>query len=252
MVADGRNLAVPLILLAGWINLKVFLFCPLTIYITNAGEMQVAFHTLLWLYFIPFLTSMVICIGLGLALPRGLRPSYVAVLAAMGGLLWLQSDVLVWNYGPLDGTFIDWQQEAWKGYVDTAVWMVVLVAAVRWQRHLLPRVKAGCLLLLAVQVGSLLFMDPRAAWVEKTERSMVDLALPDKLVRFSATDNVIHIVLDGFQSDIFEELVTDFPRYREALQGFTFFKEATTSTAVTYLSVPSFVSATTYQNRIPV
>ncbi len=40
MVADSRNGVVPLILLAGWINLKIFLFCPLTIYITNTGEMQ--------------------------------------------------------------------------------------------------------------------------------------------------------------------------------------------------------------------
>ena len=250
MAVDRRNLAVPLILLAGWINLKIFLFSPLTIYITNAGEMQVAFHILLLLYFIPFLVSMAILIFLGLALPPGPRQSYVAVLAAIGGLLWLQSDVLVWNYGALDGTFIDWQREAWKGYVDTTIWVAVLAAAVRWRRRLLPMVKSGCLLLLAVQVGSLWFMDPRAALAKNTGRSMVNSGIPDKLLRFSATDNIIHIILDGFQSDIFEELVTDSERYREALQGFTFFREATTSTAVTHLSVPSFISATTYRNHI--
>ena len=44
-----------LILLAGWIALKVFLFYPLTIYATNAEEIQVGFHSLVFLYLIPFL-----------------------------------------------------------------------------------------------------------------------------------------------------------------------------------------------------
>lgn len=119
MFTDRGSVAIPLILVAGWINLKIFLFCPLTIYITNAAEMRVAFLTLIALYFMPFLASMAILVGLGLALPRGPGQCYVAVLAAIGALLWLQSDVLLWGYGPLDGTFIDWPREAWKGYVDT-------------------------------------------------------------------------------------------------------------------------------------
>ena len=180
MAVDRRNLAVPLILLAGWINLKIFLFSPLTIYITNAGEMQVEFHILLLLYFIPFLVSMAILIFLGLALPPGFRHSYVAVLAAIGVLLWLQSDVLLWGYGPLDGTFIDWQREAWKGYVDTPIWVAVLVAAVYWRRRLLPMVQSFCLLLFAVQVGSLWFMepDPRIESGERTGRLIAHLDPP--------------------------------------------------------------------------
>ena len=67
MITERGNAAIPLILVAGWINLKIFLFCPLTIYITNAAEMRVAFLTLVALYCIPFLASMAILVGLGLA-----------------------------------------------------------------------------------------------------------------------------------------------------------------------------------------
>ena len=254
MITDRGNAAIPLILVAGWINFKIFLFCPLAIYITNAAEMRVAFLTLVALYFMPFLASMAILVGLGLALPRGLGQCYIAVLAAIGALFWLQSDVLLWGYGPLDGTFIDWPREAWKGYVDTPIWVAGLVAAVCWRRRLLPMVQSLCLFLFAVQVGSLWLMesDPRTESGEKLGRSIAHLDPPEKLFRFSATKNVIHIVLDGFQSDIFEEIVGDSKRYRDALQGFTFFKEAITSSTVTYLSVPSFMTATTYRNHIPV
>ena len=96
----------------------------------------------------------------GLALPAGPRRCYIVILAAIAGLLWLQGDVLPWGYGSLDGSFIDWQPEAWKGYVDSSIWLAVLVAAVCWRRHLVPRLRSGVLLLLAVQLGSLLFYEP--------------------------------------------------------------------------------------------
>ena len=251
---DRRNAAISLILLASWINLKIFLFCPLTIYITNAEEMSVGFHTLVSLYVFPFLACTVLLAGLGLALPRGPRQIYMALLAAIGVLLWLQSDVLLWNYGALDGSFIDWQREAWKGYVDTPIWVALLAAAVYWRQRLLPVVRPLCLLLFAIQVVSLWFLepDPRTESGDQLGRSIAHSDPPETLFRFSATNNVIHIVLDGFQSDIFEEIIVGSERYRDALPGFTFFKEAITSSSVTYLSVPSFMSATTYLNRVPV
>ena len=254
MAANRRNLAIPLTLLASWISLKIFFFCPLAIYVANAEEMGVGFHTLVSLYVLPFLVSMALVTGLGLALPRGPRHIYVAVLAAIAVLLWLQGDVLLWDYGALDGSFIDWQREVWKGYVDTSIWVAALVAAVYWRRRLLPVVRSLCLFLFAVQAGSLWFLetDPRTEPGYKLGSSIAHFDPPETLFRFSATGNVIHIVLDGFQSDIFEEIVADSQRYRDALQGFTFFKEAITSSSVTYLSVPSFMSATTYLNRIPV
>jgi len=254
MMTDRRSAAISLILLSGWINLKIFLFCPLTIYITNAEEMSVGFQTLAWLYALPFLAFTVLIAGLGVILPSGPRQFYAAVLAAIGVLLWLQGDVLLWDYGPLDGTFIDWQREAWKGYVDTPLWVAVILAAVYWRRRVLPMVRPLCLFLLAVQVGSLWFLgpDPRAEPGDKLGSALALRDPPERLFRFSDTENVIHIVLDGFQSDIFEEIVTDSKRTRDALRGFTFFKEAITSSTVTYLSVPSFMTATTYLNHVPV
>ena len=238
-------------LLAGWISFKIFLFCPLTIYLTNAEEMQVGFYSLAFHYLVPLVVSGAILVLSGLALPAGPRRCYIAVLGGIGGLLLLQGDLLLWSYGPLDGSFIDWPRETWKGYVDSSIWSVVLVAAVFWRRLLVPRVTQGVLLLLAIQLGSLFFMNPWAASTEKAQPPVLEPDLPKRLVRFSPSHNVIHIVLDGFQSDVFEDLVEGSDHYREHFGGFTFFREATTSTRVTHLSVPSFISASVYRNQIP-
>ena len=253
-MTERRSAAISLILLSGWINLKIFFFCPLTIYITNAEEMRVGFQTLAWLYVLPFLACTALIAVAGVVLPRGPRQFYGAVLAAIGVLLWLQGDILLWDYGPLDGTFIDWQREAWKGHVDTPIWVAVIAAAVYWRRRVLPLVRPLCLFLLAVQAGSLWFLepDPRTEPGDRLGSALVYADPPERLFRFSDSRNVIHIVLDGFQSDIFEEIVADSQRYRDALRGFTFFREAITSSTVTYLSVPSFMTATTYLNHTPV
>lgn len=251
MTTNRKSTILLLVLPAGWISLKIFFLCPLTIYVTNAEEMQVGYYSLALLYLIPFLSSVAVLVFLGMVLPAAPQRVYVAVLAAIGALLWLQGDILLWNYGPLDGSFIDWHREAWRGYVDSAIWLAVVVAAVYWKRQLVARARTGVLLLLAIQMGSLFFMNPWAALVQKTEPFVESLDFPESLAQFSASDNVIHIVLDGFQSDVFAELVESSKHYVERFEGFTFFREATTSTRVTHLSIPSFISASIYRNRIP-
>ena len=67
-------------------------------------------------------------------------------------------------------------------------------------RSFLQRPGENCGLILLV---GLPYMNPWAALVKKPQPSMVKLDLPDRLVRFSGSHNVIHIVLDGFQSEVF-------------------------------------------------
>lgn len=84
------------------------------------------------------------------------------------------------------------------------------------------------------------------------EKSSRPLSPPEEIFEFSSESNVIHFVLDGFQSDIFSEIIAeDFDHYSTALQGFTFFKETMGSFPTTYMSVPAFLAARIYKNNMP-
>jgi hypothetical protein len=194
--------------------------------VTNAEEMQVGFHSLVFLYLIPFLVFGAILVFSGLALPAGPRRCYVAILAAIGGLLWLQGDVLIWGYGSLDGSFIDWQREAWKGYVDSSIWLAVLVAAVSWRRHLVPRVRSGVLLLLAIQLGSLLFMNPWAALVlsVKVYPFVVKELLPYQRVPIHVNDQFIGewVLAERALGSRSIEVPANFFQEEEVVVGFKF------------------------------
>ena len=184
------------------------------------------FHSLVFLYLIPFLVFGAILVFSGLALPAGPRRCYVAILAAIGGLLWLQGDVLIWGYGSLDGSFIDWQREAWKGYVDSSIWLAVLVAAVSWRRHLVPRVRSGVLLLLAIQLGSLLFMNPWAALVlsVKVYPFVVKELLPYQRVPIHVNDQFIGewVLAERALGSRSIEVPANFFQEEEVVVGFKF------------------------------
>ncbi|NIO41950.1 MAG: hypothetical protein GTO41_18345, partial [Burkholderiales bacterium] len=77
---------------------------------------------------------------------------YFAVLAGLAVLVWLQGNILVWDYGVLDGRNIDWISGAWRGVLDIAIWCLVLgVALAVYERFGNGLVKA-VIGVLAIQV----------------------------------------------------------------------------------------------------
>jgi len=81
---------------------------------------------------------------------------------------------------------------------------------------------------------------------DKNQALVVDF--PKELAAFSINSNVIHIILDGYQASVFEQLLTEQPGLAKDFSGFTFFRDASTSSAITYLSVPAALSGKAFKN----
>jgi len=68
---------------------------------------------------------------------------------------------------------------------------------------------------------------------------------------FSTRGNVILFVLDGFQTDIFNEVVSEDVRHRETFAGFTYFRNASSGFNSTYPSIPLILTGQYYDNSKP-
>ena len=46
----------------------------------------------------------------------------------LGGsiILWIQGNVIVWNYGVFDGRIINWTMYSYRGVIDSTIWVVAL------------------------------------------------------------------------------------------------------------------------------
>jgi sulfatase-like protein len=76
--------------------------------------------------------------------------------------------------------------------------------------------------------------------------------LSEKMFELSQKQNVFHIVLDGFQSDVFHEIVTaDRPSFDRMLSGFVFFADHAGGFPTTILSLPAMLTGDVYRNQEP-
>ena len=69
---------------------------------------------------------------------------------------------------------------------------------------------------------------------------------------FSTERNVILVVLDEFQSDVFEEILEQDASLSDAFAGFTYFKNALAPGQYTFPSVPVMLTGIFYENTRPI
>lgn len=232
---------------------QLLLLAPLNLYMNNLQDISLPLAELLKLLLVPALPAFLL-----LALPTYLLPASVSrrlavLLAALATLVWLQGNLLLWDYGLLDGRLIDWGQYRWQGWLDAGIWLVVLLAALLLARRSAVFFFRIATLLLIVQLATSLLLVLQQREVLFAEPSGNDQAL-ENLYRFSGQRNVVHLMLDGFQSDVFQTLI-DLPglgeQYRQAFHGFTYFPETLGVFPYTRFSVPSFLAGKLYDNDMP-
>ncbi len=73
----------------------------------------------------------------------------------------------------------------------------------------------------------------------------------ESISRFSREENVLHIVFDGFQSGLFQDIIDKDRMIASELKGFLYFPDTVTASEVTQLSFAAFLSGQEYSNNEP-
>lgn len=236
------------------ISCNIFLFGTFVLFHGNMNEFSIALLSILKIFFLPFLSLVLILSLLSLLLPEKSHPYYVSLLFNLGFLTWLQGNILVWRYGVLSGQGIDWTRYAWRGWVDGSIWCVFLILALVYCRKFLKIAIKGSLILFSIQMLAVVLMSMKSPEVWESKNEISFHAPPaEAFFELSADHNVIHFLLDSFQSDVFREIINqDWDRYASAFEGFTFFEEATGSFPSTHMSIPAIFSGQNYTNNVPI
>lgn len=234
---------------------NVFLFAPATLYLGNPDEFTAPLSSIALFYGLPALALAVVTAAAGLLLSAHGYSRLVAFLAAISVLLWVQGNVLVWDYGPLDGSPIPWLANGWRGAVDTTLWVGLILVGLYGYTRFGKLIVNAALVTFAIQafaLGAALVTTERPVLAD--EVVVYDEAQYRAMYGFSREQNVLHVVMDGFQSDIFADILQD-PENRglvESLSGFTFFDKHVGTFPYTHMTVPLIVSGKTYLNEVPI
>jgi Sulfatase len=185
---------------------------------------------------------MVLLCLLGGVLPAGLRSRYIAVVFALGCLGWFQSSFLPGDYGQLTGETIDWSGHAVRGWLEVILWLGVVAAAVKFHKALPSNIRFIAPLLVVLElagVGGRQLVSPAEA--PPTGEGTLAVSLS----RFSHNRNVLHVLMDGFQTGAFLDLV-DEDGLAEEFDGFTVFRENAAVAPYTAMSLPAIFSGEIY------
>ena len=147
---------------------QLLLFGPWTVHETNRTEFLVGFWELApgWVWLIGPVVGVLA--GLSIVMPARWFPRYVAALCAVGVLLWAQGNLLLADYGLLDGGGLDLASHAWRTPFETGLWVCVLLLAVIFADRVARVAPVACVALVTLQATVL--WSRSAEWRRSTHR----------------------------------------------------------------------------------
>ncbi len=224
-----------------------FVFAPSHIFLTNVTEFNVSYVELLGYLFILALPLFLLITTLMAFLPKNLdnHQRTVTLLLSLSFLMWLQGNILVWDYGLLTGGKIDFN--TFFLLVNAAIWLAVIIFVYKKSAFFYKYVKFISCVFIVVLISTTLFIyfqtdipDSNRYEVDKTNE-----------FTFSKEKNVIILVLDVFQSDVFQEIIDEDAYYKDIFEGFTYYRDALAGFPVTKASIPNILTGQYYDNSVP-
>lgn len=245
-ISESLVLALPLPFI-------VFGVAPVTMFLGNLGEYALTWSSILRL--LGFVLTAYFFIAALFILARRADK----VVSALSGIVLgvslsalLQIHIFLWDFGPLDGRGIIWENFKSNAKIEIAAWLLIctlmLFFAMRrlHVKGLLAASKGVVFLAAATLIYPLFSSIPK--WDTQSQQSSKSI---EEAFRFHPENNSIVIVLDTFQGDVFQEISERFAGEVEFLKGFVYYPDAVAGYPTTKHSIPLILTGQFYTNQIP-
>lgn len=228
-----------------------FFFVPLTIYLLNQREFLSTPGEMARLLAMAAAGATFAGTALFLGIGASSRRYTVPLLAALSLAVWIQGYLFNWNYGHFDGSELTFHLLDLRA-ADIMVWgalAVVLLGVGIWKQ---PSFRTLFIILLLMQ-GASIYMstsgdDSAAILPEDSEEDAAFISQTHQYT-FSEKQNIIFLVLDAFQTDVFNEYLEAHPELKEELPGFTYYPDALATSYFTGHSVPVIFTGRTFDTK---
>jgi len=149
------------------IGLQLGLFSVWQVYEGNQSEFDHGLLDMAPLFLLVAALLALVVVLLPLLLPKSSHLRVVALTTAAGGLLFVQSTFLVWDYGVFDGGAVQWGTHADKGWLELGLWITILGLAYFRPRLWVQQSRFVATLLIVIQFALLTAKIGRASCRER-------------------------------------------------------------------------------------
>jgi hypothetical protein len=231
---------------------NILVFTPALIYLNNVEQFSLPLFSAMRIACISFIVVFGLLWLVQTCTP-GKHAEKIAIALALTSIaFWFQGNVLNWDYGLLDGKSIQWEQYKKLILADIVAWVLLIVCGVfiAKKKSIYIVRAAGFIFCLQLVVTLISFYEKQSYLL--VQKSQAVISNFDKIVGFSNKKNVVHIVTDGFQSDVFDELINNAAlkeKYDKSFDGFVYYKETLGTFPYTRFAIPAFLAAEVYSNE---
>lgn len=227
------------------VTMTLAVFGPIELYFTNSSEFWFSLKDVFLISAILTTTFMVLLTGIGFLLRGKARKIYSALLFVLGVLFYVQGNYANIDYGALDGTAIDWSGYQLYGILDTLGWLALIVVTfmlfLKNHKLFLTIQKYGSLFIVATQTLTLviLMVTSQGGTQEKSNYFLTT----DGMYDIGSNENIIIFILDAFDDEYFEDIVTAYPdETKESFKNFVRFNNASVGGAQTKIGLPAILT----------
>jgi hypothetical protein len=223
----------------------VCLFGPAKVYRWNLDDFVVSLTDILKITLPLGLGAWLLLLGITYAISDSKRKYFVALELAVSIGLYIQGNFLLWDYGPLNGRAIQWSDHIAKGVIEIFLWLSIGIYFFTFAKQMESKFYRIVIALFLMNWLGLALDSIQASrlWAPKIQREV-----SDKLYEFSTRQNVLLVLLDGFQSTALPKILERSPELKAELSGFTFYKDHLGAYENTAMSVPAILSGQFYTN----
>jgi hypothetical protein len=228
--------------------LQIFVYFPISIWIQNQFNFSVQFLdgkiVFIYIFFIILITSLIV----SLITPKIIRNYLFPLMVILSLLILIQQNILVWNYGILDGKNLNFEHVNYKSWIDFSLWFSGFILLILKRKYLIKN--AGVFLSFSVIVSTSILLLTIYSFNFNPNKS--SSYTEENKFSFSKDKNILVFVLDGFQSGVFWEMINQEPELKKEFEGFTYYPNTTSVFAKTYPSIPLMLTGKVYQKQQPI
>lgn len=227
---------------------NILIFAPLEIYYTNKNEFWFKIKDFLP---ITIVVSIVILIFLTLLLlilkKKDKKQILIKAIFALTTGLYIQGNFLNFGYNVLDGSKIDWVSMIDKGLMNTAIWLLIIIfpylfKKLKKEKNFRTFTSIVSIFIILIEITTLTTVIINQEEPTQKEDNVVNALSNDNIFNLSKDENIIIFMSDTFEATYMNQILEQYPEYKEKLKDFTYFDNCTGVSFFTYSSMPTLLT----------
>ena len=240
----GGTVAFLIVSSAALLAAIVFIESPSAAYFSS-GEADfplplIAYFTPLVMCSLAFVIAMAL---LSYILPRKARLVLAAFTVFVTAVALAETMFLLPDFGAFTGQATDFTV-SWGSY-GAEVAVVIAAAAIAFLFVREPQFWSTICITASLAIAA------PPLWSAMTEDKIMPLEVDEEEVFLLGETNLLVVLLDGFPSDVFEQIIEEDPAWGDRLSGFTYYPDTVGVSTTTFVALPSIHSGSTFSPDAP-